>query len=254
MATESAPLPISQQRILRFENGSAVGVSNRWDGGQYCAILTKAGIVGCGIFDMRTPAEFGQAIAIARGTPENPLVQPEDLLNATIVDCTPRALELGVTVGMKGRAAVEQMLQSNPDTWPASGSAPIRVKSIDHVTFVVADLERSRVFYRDVLGMVEVPRPNFGFAGLWFQAGATQIHLILEHADSGPARVQLPERCSISRTRHVAFEVDDAAMTVRRLNELGVPIVAGPKQRPDGPTQLYILDPDQNLIELFAAR
>jgi catechol 2,3-dioxygenase-like lactoylglutathione lyase family enzyme/uncharacterized protein YunC (DUF1805 family) len=254
MVTASAPLPVSQQRILWFEHGSAVGISNRWDGGQYCAILTKAGIVGCGIFDMQTSAHFGQAIAIARGTPANPLVQPEDLFNATIVDCTPRALELGVTVGMTGRAAVEQMLRLNPEKASTGEAAPIRVKSIDHVTFVVADLEKSRTFYRDILGMVEVPRPNFGFAGLWFQAGATQIHLILEHVDSGPARVRLPEQCSISRTRHVAFEVDDAAKTVCRLSELGVPIVAGPKQRPDGPTQLYILDPDQNLIELFASR
>lgn len=254
MPNASAPLPISEQRILRFENGTAVGISHRWEGGQYCEILTKAGIVGCGIFDMRTPAEFGQAIAIARGTPDHPLVQPEDLLKATIVDCTPQALALGVSIGMTGQAAVEQMLRSHPQEASPGQAAPIRVKSIDHVTFVVADLDRSRGFYRDILGMVEVPRPNFGFAGLWFQAGATQIHLILEHADSGPAKVQLPERCSISRTRHVAFEVDDAKMTVRRLNELGIPIVAGPKQRPDGPTQLYILDPDQNLIELFASR
>ena len=36
--------------------------------------LTTAGIVGCGIYDVRTAGEFGQAIAIAKGTPENPLV------------------------------------------------------------------------------------------------------------------------------------------------------------------------------------
>src|SRR5262245_17621797 len=109
MATTTATLPVSQQRILRFEHGSALGICNRWDGGQYCAVLTGAGIVGCGIFDMRTAAEFGQAIAIARGTPARPLVQPEDLFNATIVDCTPKALEMGVKVGMQGRAAIEQM-------------------------------------------------------------------------------------------------------------------------------------------------
>ena len=44
-------------------------------------ILTGAGIVGCGIYDMQTPAEFGQAIAIARGTPSKPLVEPEDLFD-----------------------------------------------------------------------------------------------------------------------------------------------------------------------------
>ncbi len=130
--------------------------------------------------------------------------------------------------------------------------APISVRRIDHVTLVVKDLESSRRFYADVLGMQPTVRPDFNFAGLWFQAGTTQIHLILEHAESGPAHAFLPEECSISRTRHFAFEVASAAAAKQRLDELGVPIVAGPKSRPDGPTQLYVFDPDQNLVELFS--
>lgn len=129
---------------------------------------------------------------------------------------------------------------------------PIRVKWIDHVTLVVKDLERSRGFYADVLGMEEAPRPGFNFPGLWFQAGNSQIHLIGEHDASGPAKAVIPEQCSISRTRHFAFEVDDALAARDRLTELGVPIAAGPKQRPDGPTQLYIQDPDGHLVELFS--
>ncbi|MCA8997084.1 MAG: VOC family protein [Planctomycetaceae bacterium] len=129
---------------------------------------------------------------------------------------------------------------------------PIHVKRIDHVTLVVRDLEESRQFYVDVLGMVEVSRPGFSFPGLWFQAGSTQIHLILEHDESGPARVFVPEECSISRTRHFAFEVEDAMAAKDRLDELGIAIVAGPKSRPDGPTQLYVFDPDRNLVELFS--
>ncbi|QDV45684.1 Glyoxalase/Bleomycin resistance protein/Dioxygenase superfamily protein [Stieleria neptunia] len=43
----------------------------------------------------------------------------------------------------------------------------IRVKAIDHVTIVVEDLARSRDFYRDLLGMVEVDRPD-GCMQLWF--------------------------------------------------------------------------------------
>lgn len=131
-------------------------------------------------------------------------------------------------------------------------AAPIQVQHIDHVTFVVKDMEASRRFYVGVLGMSEVDRPGFNFPGLWFQAGATQIHLILEHPESGPANVFVPEQCSISRTRHVAFEVADAMAARDRLLELGVEIVAGPKNRPDGPIQLYVFDPDRNLIELFS--
>src|SRR5688572_23604182 len=106
----SEQLPRTTSRTLRFANGTAIGISNRWERGQYCSILTRVGIVGCGIYDMKTPAEFGQAIAIARGTPAKPLVEPEDLLAAKIVDCTPRATEMGIQVGMTGEEAVERML------------------------------------------------------------------------------------------------------------------------------------------------
>ena len=89
-------LPRSIHTAMQFENGCAVGVSNRWQNGQYCTILTKAGIVGCGIYDLKTAGEFGQAIAIAKGTPANPLVNPEDLLDAKIIDTTSQAKELGI--------------------------------------------------------------------------------------------------------------------------------------------------------------
>jgi len=104
-------LPSSTTKILEFENGTALGMSNLWEGGQYCSILTNSGIVGCGIYSIATPTEFGQAIAIAKGTPEKPLTDPEDLFDAKIVDCTPRAEELGIQVGMTGREAVELMLK-----------------------------------------------------------------------------------------------------------------------------------------------
>ena len=108
----SERLPRTSNRELTFQNGKAIGFSHRWHRGQYCSILTKAGIVGCGIYDLETSAEFDQAIAIAKGTPENPLVEPEDLFEATIVGCTPKARQYGIRVGMKGKEAVELMLKA----------------------------------------------------------------------------------------------------------------------------------------------
>src|SRR5919204_7020956 len=104
------------------------------------------------------------------------------------------------------------------DETPRAGPG-IGVQGIDHVTLVVKDLGRSREFYVGVLGMREVPRPAFSFAGSWFQAGRTQIHLILEFAGSGPAGNLLPEQLRSSRTQHVAFEVEDAAAAVPYLTE-----------------------------------
>lgn len=107
--------PQVTSRELQFENGTAIGISNRWLRGQYCSILTPVGIVGCGIYDLKTPAEFGQAIAIAKGTPDQPLSEPEDLFDAEIVGLTPQAEELGVEVGMTGKQAVEIMLEAGKD-------------------------------------------------------------------------------------------------------------------------------------------
>jgi catechol 2,3-dioxygenase-like lactoylglutathione lyase family enzyme/uncharacterized protein YunC (DUF1805 family) len=249
----SETLPRTVHRELQFENGRAIGISNRWEKGQYCSILTAAGIVGCGIYDLKTPAEFGQAIAIAKGTPACPLTEPEDLFDAKIVGVTPRASELGVRVGMTGREAVELMLRAERGAAAPQAVTPaaeVRVKSIDHVTLVVKDLARSRRFYVEVLGMREVPRPAFSFAGSWYQAGATQIHLILEFEGSGPAGNLLPENRRSSRTQHVAFAVDDAEAALTRLRELQVSVLSGPKPRPDGYMQVFVMDPDGHVIEL----
>src|SRR5947209_19068753 len=108
----SEAIPRTVSRELQFEHGRALGISNRWEKGQYCSILTKAGIVGCGIYDLETPAEFDQAIAIAKGTPAHPLTEPEDLYDARIVGVTPRAASYGITVGMTGREAAELMLRA----------------------------------------------------------------------------------------------------------------------------------------------
>ena len=106
-------IPSTSHRELTFDNGTAIGFSHRWHKGQYCSILTEAGIVGCGIYALDTPAEFGQAIAIAKGTPDKPLCEPEDLYDAKIVGCTPQAEAYGIELGMTGRQAVELMLQAD---------------------------------------------------------------------------------------------------------------------------------------------
>lgn len=110
----SDALPRTISREIQFKNGKAIGISNRWHKGQYCTILTEAGLVGCGIYDVKIAAEFGQAVAIARGTPQNPLVEPEDLFDARIAEATPQAQALGIRPGMTGREAVELLLAAAP--------------------------------------------------------------------------------------------------------------------------------------------
>ena len=79
-------LPTARNEVLHTAHGEALGTSFRWPGGQYCAIHTSRGLVGCGIYDVHVAGEFGLVVAIARGTPAKPLCEPEDLYQAKIVE------------------------------------------------------------------------------------------------------------------------------------------------------------------------
>ena len=47
---------------------------------------------------------------------------------------------------------------------------------LQHCGLLVSDLERSRRFYGEALGLEELPRPaNFAFAGAWFALADTEI-------------------------------------------------------------------------------
>jgi catechol 2,3-dioxygenase-like lactoylglutathione lyase family enzyme len=132
-------------------------------------------------------------------------------------------------------------------------SDSLRVECIDHITLVVGDLERSRAFYVDLLGMEEVERPAFSFAGAWFRAGNTLIHLILEHDESGPAGIFVPAGYSQSRTHHFAFIVSDAREAESFLLERGISLISSARLRPDGWVQVFLNDPDGHVVELCSA-
>lgn len=109
----TASLPHAAHRVLDTPEGQAIGAAYRWPGGQYCAIHTARGIVGCGIYDVHVAGEFGMAVAIAKGTPAKPLCEPEDLYDAKIVAVSEPALRMGISPGMTGRAALAKMLSAD---------------------------------------------------------------------------------------------------------------------------------------------
>ncbi len=102
----------SAQRVIKTDHGEALGSSYRWPGGQYCAIHTDRGVIGCGLYDISIATRFGMAIAIARGTPAHPLFEPEDLLNARLVEVSDAAQQMGITVDMTGKEALLLMLKA----------------------------------------------------------------------------------------------------------------------------------------------
>ena len=79
----------------------------------------------------------------------------------------------------------------------------IELVKLHHVSFTVKDLEASKRFYRDVLGLAELPRPDLQARGAWLAVGDRQIHLI-----EGSYRRKESENVLI-RSDHVALEVRD---------------------------------------------
>jgi len=117
------------------------------------------------------------------------------------------------------------------------GSLPlVRPRGIQHVALRVADSPGATSFYRDVLGMKEVARPEPALVpGAWLDAGGQQIHLI---EDDGPIG-----------TPHFALTVEDLASTIASIREHGV-IVYETEHLPGAGYQAFVQDPSGNVIEL----
>lgn len=109
------PLPVVEDKVIETQWGRCVGHRAQWNGGQYCALITNRGIVGCGAYDVACLEKAGQLIAISRGTLEKPLVYPEDLFHAKIMDLTHPAREVGIREGMTGKEALRILLELDRD-------------------------------------------------------------------------------------------------------------------------------------------
>ena len=128
----------------------------------------------------------------------------------------------------------------------------ISVNALDHVTLICADLEATRQFYVELLGMTEVPRPAFDFPGLWFQVGNVQIHATQSSPEAGQPGWGDRSVKRISRGHHIAFGVDDVVQALAVLQAKNVPIASPLQKRPDGLQQVYLYDPDGHVVELFS--
>jgi catechol 2,3-dioxygenase-like lactoylglutathione lyase family enzyme len=133
-----------------------------------------------------------------------------------------------------------------------SARSAVNVSSFDHVTIICADLEATRRFYVDVLGMNEVLRPAFRFPGLWFQLGHVQIHATQESPEAGKAGWADRGGKVVSRGHHFAFQVEDVAEALKVAEAHGVRIASALQQRPDGYRQVYLYDPDGHVVELVS--
>jgi catechol 2,3-dioxygenase-like lactoylglutathione lyase family enzyme len=128
---------------------------------------------------------------------------------------------------------------------------------LHHVSLVVTNLERSLAFYRDVIGLPQIPRPPIPVPGIWLGCGDRQIHLILYT----PGTFRSDPKIDIADA-HFAFRTDDFDGYVDKLKAHGFSPDAAerdPKRlflnlnSAAGFKQLYVLDPDRNIVEINAA-
>lgn len=118
----------------------------------------------------------------------------------------------------------------------------MHIRELNHVALHVSDLEASRRFYRESLGLEEIPRPQFKFPGAWFRYGVAQeLHLIVDTELSGPR----------GAGTHHALEVDSIEAAAQHLQKAGIEF-RGINHRPDGAQQIFFQDPDGHTIELTA--
>jgi glyoxylase I family protein len=123
------------------------------------------------------------------------------------------------------------------------------IESLHHVSVVVTDLVVAKAFYTEVLGLRELPRPAFNFEGAWYELGERQLHLIVHP----PARTVRGTTEIDSRDGHFAVRVSDYDETLAYLKSRGV-TVRESRQNVTPWSQLYITDPDGNVIELNVER
>jgi len=110
-------------------------------------------------------------------------------------------------------------------------------RGLHHVALVVDDADAALAFYRDVLGLSVIDRPDGSrHPGAWLQLGNGQIHLF-----------QPPDPAT--NPPHFAIEVDDLASTVASVRSHGHTVYNVEHQQGFG-HQAVVVDPSGNVIEL----
>lgn len=119
---------------------------------------------------------------------------------------------------------------------------PITIEGFHHAGFMVTDVERSAEFYEGLLGLKPLPRPDLGFPGRWYDLGrGQQLHLM--------QTAEMPGQTGqYGFDTHIALSVPDTDAVQRELEARGIEYALGSGRA--GAVQVFLRDPDGNMIEL----
>jgi glyoxylase I family protein len=115
---------------------------------------------------------------------------------------------------------------------------------MDHHSVLSLDINKSKFFYHDVLGLeIDPNRPNLSYDGLWFKMGEQAIHCIcLPNPDP---ILERPEHGG--RDRHVAVKIADLQPLIATLEKHSVFY----SKSNSGRGAIFFRDPDGNAIEVI---
>ena len=114
----------------------------------------------------------------------------------------------------------------------------VRLKAVNHVTYNVRDKVRALRFWKDVLGVKQIPRQVDSEHIIWLQLpSGAMVHLV-EPADGQ----SVP-------SHHGAFEVDDIEAAQKSVHDMDVE-TTDITTRNDGQRVFFLKDPEGNRIEV----
>ena len=124
----------------------------------------------------------------------------------------------------------------------------MEIKELGHVVLYVRNLERSRHFYRDVLGWREVALMGRGAAA--YSSGRTHHELLLIEVGADATPIPQGRRVGMYHFGLKVGETDDELRAaIAACEAAGVTMVGASDHTVTH--SLYILDPDGNELELY---
>lgn len=126
-----------------------------------------------------------------------------------------------------------------------------------HVAVMCTDLDQSVAFYTGALGLEQMPRPSLSRKGAWLGKNDVIVHLIVNPDGTYRARKAIK-----IDDFHLALRVEDFDAAITHFLNVGFhetddendpQRIVVYRSSPVGFPQIYLMDPDGNVIEVNAA-
>lgn len=129
-----------------------------------------------------------------------------------------------------------------------------KIESLDHFFVYSSNLQKTKQFYSEILGLKDGPRPQFSFPGHWFylnekpvvHVGTSEFEGGFKDGESVSTKISQVGTGSVD---HIAFKCKNIQEFIARLDSLGQPFRT--QEIPDFDLkQIFVKDPNGVTIEL----